>query len=51
MAHAATAADAPIWTFGVVGTAGNFSGADLPVTEAPLPDGTYTVAGLLLLPL
>jgi hypothetical protein len=44
------AEDAPIWVFGVAGTAENFSGIDEPAAAAPLPDGSYDIETLYLLP-
>jgi hypothetical protein len=38
------------FVFGVAGTPGNFAGTDAPVTSGPLPDGTYAITTLYLLP-
>jgi len=47
---AGLAAEVPVFVFGVAGTPGNWSGDQDPVAEAPLPDGTYTLEALHLLP-
>lgn len=41
----------PVWVFGVAGTEANLDGSSAPVSEPPLPDGTYTLRTLHLLPL
>jgi hypothetical protein len=43
--------DAPLLIFGVTGTTDNFAGLTPPSTQAPLPDGLYTLHTLHLLPL
>jgi len=40
-----------LWIFGVAGTPANFTGAEPPVTEEPLPDGPYRLESLVLLPI
>jgi hypothetical protein len=40
-----------IWTYGVSATAAGFAGEQLPVAEAPVPDGTYSMVPIYLLPL
>lgn len=40
-----------IWTYGVTATAAGFAGEQLPVAEAPVPDGTYSIVPIYLLPL
>jgi len=44
------AADAPIWIFGVAGTLENYTGTAEPADAAPLPDGSYDLETLHLLP-
>ncbi len=44
------APDDGLWIFGVAGTAENFAGTAAPVTAPPLPDATYRLEGLVLLP-
>ncbi|MBW1878222.1 MAG: hypothetical protein JRI25_02010 [Deltaproteobacteria bacterium] len=44
------AVDAPIWVFGVAGTLENYQGTDDPAAAAPLPDGSYDIETLHLLP-
>lgn len=39
-----------IWTYGVAATAAGFDAEQLPVDEGPLPDGTYSVVPIYLLP-
>jgi len=41
---------APVWVYGVVGTVDQYAGASAPVTAPPLPDGTYDLRALHLLP-
>lgn len=40
----------PVWVFGASGTSEQFNGTTPPVTSAPLPDGTYQLRSLFLLP-
>jgi hypothetical protein len=40
-----------IWTWGVAATAAGFGAEQLPVTEPPVPDGTYSFVPIYLLPL
>lgn len=39
-----------LWVFGVAGTLANFNG-EVPLEDPPLPDGTYRIESLVLLPL
>ena len=43
--------DSPILVLGVAGTADNLAGQVAPITAGPLPDGSYTLQSLYLLPL
>ena len=40
-----------VWLFGVAGTAEQFAGTGTIADSAPLPDGTYTLRSLYLLPM
>lgn len=40
--------DTPLWVFGIAGTDGAFDGSEPAVSEAPLPDGVYTLEPLHL---
>lgn len=40
----------PIYVFGVGGSQANYAGTEDPVEAAPLPEGSYTLQGLYLLP-
>ncbi len=42
---------AELWIFGVAGTPENFDGVTAPVTVPPLPDGSWRLESLVLLPL
>lgn len=41
----------PLYVYGVAGTSANFDGTATPASAAPLPDGTYELRTLHLLPL
>jgi hypothetical protein len=40
----------PVWVYGVAGTVGQYAGTDAAATSPPLPDGTYTLQALHLMP-
>lgn len=40
-----------IWTYGIAATAAGFAGDQAPVSEPPIPDGTYSLVPIYLLPL
>jgi hypothetical protein len=40
-----------IWTYGVAATAAGFAAEQLPVEQAPVPNGTYSLVPIYLLPL
>ncbi len=40
-----------IWTYGIAATAAGWAAEQLPVTEPPIPDGTYSLVPVYLLPL
>jgi hypothetical protein len=40
-----------VWIYGVAATTAGFAGEQLPVDEAPVPSGTYSVQPIYLLPL
>lgn len=42
--------DAPVWIVGVVGSDAQLAGEELPDLEAPLPDGVYHLAAVVLTP-
>lgn len=50
-AYVEASADAPVWVFGVAGTDDQFAGVASDVTVAPLPDGSYAIRSLFLLPI
>ena len=41
----------PVFVYGAAGTSAQFSGNEPPVSYGPLPDGTYQLRSLYLLPL
>jgi len=47
----AQARDDVIWAFGVAGTEASYLAEELPVSQAPLPNGTYRIEPIYLLPL